>query len=524
MNDELNTDIFSVTKGSGPADGFSYSFSESEENLFGNDANRFQVPTVSQNGTLSSFNFDNNLSNFTGTSDNFKQNVNGVGTVNYSAFTKPGQTYDFGLVGKNDPFQLGTDASVQGQLDKILSSDSLYLQRAMSKAQAQANQRGLLNSTMAAGAGQAAAIDAALPIAQQDAQFNFQGGQAQLDRNQQIDLTNAELQSRMTLADNERGSREYLTMVDMLNQNNRIEDDQNFRRETALFDFESQRALREIDFNNTTDLTSLQAAIQRDRDLLTADLETVRSFNDNTMARAREQQLAQLRLTESFMQQAAQIYASDIPADSKQTIIENLRSEVNASLDLASQISSTPLAQLISNDASTPSYLRDFTGSNSQQNIGSVRLSQGGGQLIDDGGGFDLGEGANENVGEFNFRSEGEAANALYDLAITGGNISILGQINEQFKDSPIEKSFVLGQVMAQVAGDFENGLSSRPSAGRPENWGNFVGRVSPTYDYVYAQYQRAQIEASAAIAQGLVSAGSNAFLGNFGSFLFSFL
>ena len=59
--------------------------------------------------------------------------------------------------------------SVSGQLDRILGKDSPYLDRARAGATQYANSRGLINSSIAAGAGEAAAIDAALPIASQDA-------------------------------------------------------------------------------------------------------------------------------------------------------------------------------------------------------------------------------------------------------------------------------------------------------------------------------------------------------------------
>lgn len=62
------------------------------------------------------------------------------------------------------------DETVQGQLTGLLDSDSAYIQQARSQAARAANARGLMNSSLAAGAGQAAAIAGALPIAAQDAQ------------------------------------------------------------------------------------------------------------------------------------------------------------------------------------------------------------------------------------------------------------------------------------------------------------------------------------------------------------------
>jgi hypothetical protein len=61
------------------------------------------------------------------------------------------------------------NALVSTQLNNLLRSDSPYVTQARGSAQRQAASRGLLNSTMAAGAGEAAAIQSGLPIASQDA-------------------------------------------------------------------------------------------------------------------------------------------------------------------------------------------------------------------------------------------------------------------------------------------------------------------------------------------------------------------
>jgi hypothetical protein len=58
---------------------------------------------------------------------------------------------------------------VQNQVDSILSKDGPLMQRARTTAQEQMNGRGLINSSMAIEAGQAAMLDKALPMAQQDA-------------------------------------------------------------------------------------------------------------------------------------------------------------------------------------------------------------------------------------------------------------------------------------------------------------------------------------------------------------------
>ncbi len=61
-------------------------------------------------------------------------------------------------------------STVRGQLNSLLSQDSPYIQQAELAGERQAALRGMLNSSMAAGASRAEAYKAALPIAQQDAQ------------------------------------------------------------------------------------------------------------------------------------------------------------------------------------------------------------------------------------------------------------------------------------------------------------------------------------------------------------------
>jgi hypothetical protein len=61
--------------------------------------------------------------------------------------------------------------TVESRLTGLLSKDNPYLAQARASAQRQAASRGLQNTTMAATAGESAAISHALPIAQQDAGF-----------------------------------------------------------------------------------------------------------------------------------------------------------------------------------------------------------------------------------------------------------------------------------------------------------------------------------------------------------------
>jgi hypothetical protein len=66
-------------------------------------------------------------------------------------------------------YQPSNNSLVSERLNALLAKDSPYIQAAKTRALQQANRAGLLNSSMAAGAGVLSAINAAMPIAQQDA-------------------------------------------------------------------------------------------------------------------------------------------------------------------------------------------------------------------------------------------------------------------------------------------------------------------------------------------------------------------
>ena len=71
--------------------------------------------------------------------------------------------------------------TVAGQMEGLLSEESPYIDRARASSAEAANARGLQNSSIAAGAGEAAAIDAALPIAMQDAATYYQTASREQD-------------------------------------------------------------------------------------------------------------------------------------------------------------------------------------------------------------------------------------------------------------------------------------------------------------------------------------------------------
>lgn len=73
----------------------------------------------------------------------------------------------------NRPYKYKPTTSVNDNVNQLTDSDSLYMQQARQSGLNTAASRGLLNSSIASGAAQGAAIKAATPIAQQDAQTEY---------------------------------------------------------------------------------------------------------------------------------------------------------------------------------------------------------------------------------------------------------------------------------------------------------------------------------------------------------------
>ncbi len=85
--------------------------------------------------------------------------------------------------------QTSFDATdVNDQMGKTLNKGGLLMRMAQSKGKQIASSRGLSNSTIGIDAAQRAVVDAALPIAQQNAQQNWTTGENSKDRSHQLTM------------------------------------------------------------------------------------------------------------------------------------------------------------------------------------------------------------------------------------------------------------------------------------------------------------------------------------------------
>ena len=88
-----------------------------------------------------------------------------------------------------EPRDIAPKETVKGQVKDIISEGSPLLTMEQTRAKEEANRRGLLNTSMAVQAGEAATISKALDIAQPDAATHAQAGLSAQQARQQADLT-----------------------------------------------------------------------------------------------------------------------------------------------------------------------------------------------------------------------------------------------------------------------------------------------------------------------------------------------
>ena len=100
---------------------------------------------------------------------------------------------------------------VASRVNALTSQDSPLIQQARSSGMATANRRGLINSSIAAGAGEAAALGAAVPIASQDASQTHNKNLEYMGEQNQRQLTAAQL------ASNERTNAASIASADRAN-------------------------------------------------------------------------------------------------------------------------------------------------------------------------------------------------------------------------------------------------------------------------------------------------------------------
>lgn len=162
---------------------------------------------------------------------------------------------------------------VQQTLDQFIGSNSPYMRNAQLRGLEQANQRGMLNSSISAGAAQRAAMETAMPLVDQSLGlqrqregYAFQGEQAGLDRSFQAQQQDVQRQFQASQADIDRTIQVRESQLNRDFQGSQAEADRAFRSQlqsdsvTQQDWLASQAYTRE--FNGQLSLMPIQSSYQ----------------------------------------------------------------------------------------------------------------------------------------------------------------------------------------------------------------------------------------------------------------------
>jgi hypothetical protein len=203
------------------------------------------------------------------------------------------------------------DDSVANKVTGLLATDSPLITQAQTKAKASANQRGLLNSSMAVQAGQEAAFSAVLPIASQDASQTAQknlSGQA-FKQDTSIQAQQIQGQKDLQASDNAANMQRLTTQI---SSNEKLAADENaLKLGIANLDVASQQKIAQMNISSTERINATNAAVNMSQVYANA-YNSVMS-NEKLTAAEREAQLTHISaLMDSNFGLVEQIYGVDL--------------------------------------------------------------------------------------------------------------------------------------------------------------------------------------------------------------------
>ena len=232
---------------------------------------------------------------------------------------------------------------VNDQVNKTISQDGLLMRMAKANGEQYAAGRGLSNSSIGAEASQRAIVDAALPIASQNAGQAWKSDENRIDRSHQLTMQGnqfghekgmAELQYKNSLGLLDAEGQQRLKELGVQNQFTS-------QRDSTLFKYDQQN--KATDFANSLktmseqqkyDLQKLNAQTAASKDLAAQQQQyTLTNTAKQVAANTRGMYLDAINgLTSTFGDQVAAIQASAMKAEDKKTAINSLINSQNAML------------------------------------------------------------------------------------------------------------------------------------------------------------------------------------------------
>jgi hypothetical protein len=251
------------------------------------------------------------------------------------------------------------DDSVAARLTGLLANGGTYLNTARAAGVRTAARRGLLNSSIAAGSGESAAIAAAAPIASQDSQQIFQRNQAVLEGG--INLNNqTTLQAQQISGQKDLNSQQYGFQTNLNAQQNtaqmdrdRFAADAQMQRDKFAQEGATEQQLREFDQRTAEQVRNLDAEALKTTQTLSSNERTAAMSADTNVLQTQIQ--ANSQLSSQYLNAFSNL-ASDpnIPADVRNSYIAEFRRVMEQGQALIGAVQKVPLSWGGGATATTP--------------------------------------------------------------------------------------------------------------------------------------------------------------------------
>lgn len=254
--------------------------------------------------------------------------------------------------------------TVRQQLQDLIAEDSPLLQQARARALQTANARGLLNSSMAMTAADAALYDTALPIAQQDASTYADAGRFNADsrntfaRDNNAFVRDAYMADFNVRANDWAAERDFDRQYAMLDRQSQLQLERDAiqqgytsARDKALNDYQVERDSTANDYQTARD--KADAALRLQLAQMDAASRAASIQPDTTMARAQMQIEADNRsalnnLRAEYADKVFRINTSDLSTEKADRAIADLATTYNPQLSaLATQLGYNPESWII---------------------------------------------------------------------------------------------------------------------------------------------------------------------------------
>ena len=221
---------------------------------------------------------------------------------------------------------------VNDQVNKTISQDGLLMRMAKANGEQYAAGRGLSNSSIGAEASQRAIVDAALPIASQNAGQAWKSDENRIDRSHQLTMQGNQFGHEKGMAE-----LQYKNQTALNTQQNQFTS----QRDATLYGYDQntkaqdfQRQLQTMDKQQQMDLQKLNAQTAATKDINAQQQQyTITNTAKQVAANTQGMYLDAINgLTSTFGDQVAAIQASAMKAEDKKTAINSLINSQNAML------------------------------------------------------------------------------------------------------------------------------------------------------------------------------------------------